>query len=484
MRPDPQPTVRHACSLWPLVSLRLACLPLAAVGWARAADPAAPAPAVAHHASAVGGVRDGGPSRLRLIVETDAGGDPDDEQSLVRFLLYANEWDVEGIIANRPRARQGENLNPERTGLGIVRRLVRAYEACYPNLVRHDPRYPPPNTLLERTVPGYGDTDEGVRLVIAAVDAPDPRPVWFLNWGTDEGSAVSCLKRALDHVLAERGAEGYAAFKAKLRLSSDDRFGEHTAQVEPPFALWVDTFRPHVDGQRWYHRFSSITATAGGFDVKRHVLTGHGPLGELYPINTTHPQKEGDTMTFLYLVPTGMNDPEQPTWGSWAGRYGPREEYPGRPYYWANQADTWDGSTHRDNTLRRWAADLQNDFRARLAWCVRPPNQANHPPIPVIDGDPSDRIVYVSARPASELVLDAASSTDPDGDALDYEWFVYREAGTYAGEARVTDAAASRTLLHVPQDSAGATIHVVLALRDRGSPPLARYRRVVVKVSM
>src|SRR5262245_24069841 len=42
------------------------------------------------------------PERLRLIVETDAGGDPDDEQSLVRFLLYAAEWDVEGIIANRP----------------------------------------------------------------------------------------------------------------------------------------------------------------------------------------------------------------------------------------------------------------------------------------------------------------------------------------------------------------------------------------------
>ena len=46
--------------------------------------------------------------RLRLIVETDAGGDPDDEQSLVRFLLYVNEWDVEGIIANRPRARWRE----------------------------------------------------------------------------------------------------------------------------------------------------------------------------------------------------------------------------------------------------------------------------------------------------------------------------------------------------------------------------------------
>src|SRR5215213_9502716 len=57
-------------------------------------------------------------SRLRLIMETDAGGDPDDEQSLVRFLLYVNEWDVEGIIANRPKAIDGENRNAVRDGLG------------------------------------------------------------------------------------------------------------------------------------------------------------------------------------------------------------------------------------------------------------------------------------------------------------------------------------------------------------------------------
>src|SRR2546428_3529757 len=75
--------------------------------------------------------------RLRVMIETDAGGDPDDEQSLVRFLLYANEWDVEGIIANRRQARDGENKNSERTGLGIVQRQLKAYGECYPNLVHH-----------------------------------------------------------------------------------------------------------------------------------------------------------------------------------------------------------------------------------------------------------------------------------------------------------------------------------------------------------
>src|SRR6185369_15031573 len=60
-----------------------------------------------------------GPSapRLRLIIETDAGGDPDDEQSLVRFLLYTCEWNVEAIIANRPQTRRPENSNPAVTGL-------------------------------------------------------------------------------------------------------------------------------------------------------------------------------------------------------------------------------------------------------------------------------------------------------------------------------------------------------------------------------
>ncbi len=433
--------------------------------------------------------------RLRVLIETDAGGDPDDEQSLVRFLLYANEWDIEGIIANRPKARDKENLNPERTGLGIVRRLVQAYGECYPNLVQHDARYPKPELLLARTVAGYEDNDDGVKLLLAAVDGKDPRPVWFCNWGTDKGSAASSLKRALDRVLKERSQEGYAAFKSRLRLSSADKFGEHMTR-EPPFKLWVDTFRPELDKKRWYHRFSALTATAGGFDLKRDVLTGHGPLGALYPTNTTHAQKEGDTMSFLYLVPTGMNDSEQPTWGSWAGRYGLNPEFRGKPYYWANQADAWQGTTHRDNTLKRWAADLQNDFGARLDWCVKPLREANHPPVVVVNGKAGKDILHLTVAgtlrvplPAAAdgtrsvpatVKLTAAGSSDPDGQELSYQWFVYPEAGTYPGEAAIVGADSPEARVQIPADAAGKTIHVVLAVRDQGVPPLARYRRVVI----
>ncbi len=36
----------------------------------------------------------------RLLVLTDIGGDPDDTQSLVRLLVYSNEFDIEGLIAS------------------------------------------------------------------------------------------------------------------------------------------------------------------------------------------------------------------------------------------------------------------------------------------------------------------------------------------------------------------------------------------------
>ena len=37
--------------------------------------------------------------RQRVFVLTDISNEPDDEQSMVRFLVYANEYDVDGLVA-------------------------------------------------------------------------------------------------------------------------------------------------------------------------------------------------------------------------------------------------------------------------------------------------------------------------------------------------------------------------------------------------
>ena len=77
--------------------------------------------------------------------------------------------------------------------------------------------------------------------------------------------------------------------------------------------------------------------------------------------------------------------------------------------------------------------------------------------------------------------LNATGSSDPDGDALKYEWWVYPEAGTFAGKVTIAGADTAKASVSLPAGAAGKTVHVVLTVRDAGSPPLVGYRRVVFR---
>jgi hypothetical protein len=178
-----------------------------------------------------------------------------------------------------------------------------------------------------------------------------------------------------------------------------------------------------------------------------------------------------------------MNDPAQPGWGSWAGRYGPRENAQGQPYFWASQPDAWNGTTHRDNSLIRWAAHLQNDFRARLDWCVKSRDEANHPPVAILNSSEGRQIQYLSASAGSHLKLDATGSKDPDNDQLQFKWELYPEAGTYRSPAKLENADSKSATLNIPPDARGKEIHVILTVSDNGEPSLVAYRRAVIQVN-
>ena len=133
------------------------------------------------------------------------------------------------------------------------------------------------------------------------------------------------------------------------------------------------------------------------------------------------------------------------------------------------------GSTSRDNTLARWAADLQNDFRARLTWCVQPRENANHAPRPQLSG-PS----VVKAKAGDKVTCGAAASTDPDGNALTFQWIGCPETATYQKPVAFEAMDAVLTLT-VPGDAAGKTLHSILRVTDNGTPPLSRYLRLIVE---
>src|SRR5882672_712017 len=74
--------------------------------------------------------------KLRVMVLTDIEADPDDTESMIRFLTYSNQWDVEGLIATTS-IHQKTRVAPE-----SILKILEAYKIVQPNLLNHEKGYP------------------------------------------------------------------------------------------------------------------------------------------------------------------------------------------------------------------------------------------------------------------------------------------------------------------------------------------------------
>ncbi|MCA9215267.1 MAG: DUF1593 domain-containing protein [Planctomycetales bacterium] len=449
--------------------------------------------------------------RPRIFVLTDIENEPDDAMSMVRFLTYANHYDVEGLAATTSLHQQ-RRVAPQR-----IRRIVHAYGQVRDNLEKHEQGYPTEEFLLQRVtegIPVYGMNGVGEGKdspasdsLIAAVDKDDPRPMWVTVWG-----GPSVLAQSLWKVRKTRTAEELAKFVAKLRvytISDQDDSGPWIREQFPDlFYVASPGFHPGgayhhatwsgISGDYFHGRFSGADFSLVTNEWLDKNIRQKGPLGKEYP----HWEflMEGDTPSFFNLINNGLSDPEHPDWGGWGGRY---ELYTPRKQKWHLQKETrpfWacaddevlgiDNRWHTDNhaTIWRWREAFQNDFAARMDWTIKPYEEANHPPVPKLDH--ADRL---TAKLGDEVQLSAAGSTDPDGDALSYHWFYYCEAGTLLTSTGTTGQPVA--VKNFDQEKASfvvpasrlmppgdGTMHIILAVTDHGTPRLTRYRRVIVDV--
>lgn len=450
------------------------------------------------------------PGKSRVFVLTDIENEPDDAQSMVRFLTYCNQWDVEGLVATTSVHQKTE------TAAWRIREIVEAYGKVRDNLLIHEPDYPTADFLLDgigeglpiygMDAVGEGKDSQGSERLIQAVDKDDPRPLWVLVWG-----GPNVLAHALWMVRATRSPEQVDQFVSRLRvytISDQDDSGPWLRKnftdlfyiCSPGYAAggaYHHAIWSGISGDKFWGRF--VGADFSLVDnpwLDKHVR-GKGPLG------AQHPQSkflmEGDTPTFLNLISNGLSNPEHPDWGGWGGRY---EFYTPRTQKWFPEPETrpfWadgvdevmgaDGNWHTTNkaTIWRWRAAFQNDFAARMDWTIKPYDQANHPP--VIELGHADRPI---AKPGERVEL-SAEATDPDGDTVSYEWFFYGEAGTLttanprSGQPfEIQDSDLPEASFTVPTSRVMApgtgTIHIILAVTDDGTPSLTRYRRVIVDV--
>ena len=447
----------------------------------------------------------------RVFALTDIENEPDDAMSIVRFLTYANHFEIEGLIATTS-IHQRSHVAPQ-----SIRRIVEAYGKVRDNLEKHEPGFPTGAhllTLVNQGLPVYGLTgvgegkdSPGSELLIRAIDRDDPRPLWVPAWG-----GPSVLAQALWKIRATRSPEALAKAVAKLRvytISDQDDSGPWLRKEFP--GLFYITSPGFSAGGAYHHAtWSGISgdyfhARCPGADftlvtnewLDRNIRK-KGPLGAEYP--RWDFLMEGDTPSFLGLIDNGLNAPEHPDWGGWGGRY---EFYTPRPQkwhlapetrpFWSDAADEVlgvDGRWHDTNhaTIWRWREAYQNDFAARMDWTVKPYNGANHPPVPKLA-----HAAELTVKRGARVELSAEGSTDPDGDVLSYHWFYYLEAGTFPTSAsrsgqplEIRGFDQQKASFTVPTSRVMApgtgTMHIILAVTDQGTPRLTRYQRVIVTV--
>jgi len=439
-------------------------------------------------------------TRPRIIVLTDIGNEPDDSESMVRFLLYTNEFDVQGLLAVTSTWLRS-SVHPE-----MIEERVRAYGRVLPNLRKHAVGYPDMETLLtliKAGRPEYGMTGVGPgkdtqasRRIIEVVDQPDPRPVWLTLWG---GSTD--LAQALRSVKETRSADAVAAFVAKMRIYSISDQDDAASWIRATFPTLFWIVSNHAFGEYGVATWPGIsTATAGAdFEVVSprwlDANIRRGPLGATYPLPMYI--MEGDTPSFLYLIPNGLGSSEHPDWGSWGGRYGREGPYLGT---WSDVRDRvvgLDGQEYTSNqaSVWRWRREFQNDFAARISWTLTgDTKRANHPPVVIVNGSVGRDPISLHGCANQPVEISAAGTRDPDGNELLYRWWQYREAsmtlltpqltitGADTADAKVT-APPIKSLIPNVEAPRETIYHVVLSVTDRGSPPLTRYRRVLIEVS-
>lgn len=505
-----------------------------------------------------------GPSNAKPRIVVTADPELDDSNSLVRFLLYGTDFDIEGLVyASSQFHWKGDGKGTkwfvpgrEYTRFGLkdvcpctswrwaegerfIDDAVEAYAKAYPNLKIHNPDYPDPADLKRKIRIGNVEFDgdiskdsPGSDLIKSLILDDRAGPLYLAAWG-GQSTIARALKSIQDRY--ERASE-WPAMKAAISrkvilLPSGDQDDTYARHIKPNWPeIRYDQF---AGGPRLAYGAQNGAAPEDAVYLsaewmKEHV-SGRGPLGAFYRVWGDGRQMvpgdifdyfgfsgltaeelsakgyivwtpvqekgawlgEGDSPTFLNLLNNGLRAHEGPSFGGWGGRKsdlagwqtaGPEPQAAG-----AGAAGAASAKQRSSGAASSRAADsaqpdffpaMQRDFAARLLWSVTPHfADANHEPKVGIKG-PLD----VSARPGETIRLEGEVS-DPDGDPVTVKWWQYR-VGSYPGEIALDNPTATATKLLIPADAApGQTIHLILEATDTGTPPLTRYRRVVVTVA-
>ena len=241
--------------------------------------------------------------RHRVVVSTDIGGtDPDDFQSMVHLLVYADVLDIEGLISSPFGPGRKED----------ILKVIDCYARDYKNLQTYSDRYPTPDAL--RAITKQGETEralyagvrrstEGSQWIIECARRDDPRPLYVLVWGGIDDLAQS-LHDAPD-------------IPPKLRVYW---IGGPNKKWSPDAYQYIVDYHPElwiVESNATYCGWFFGGNQSGQWGNKKFVtqhIAGKGALGDFF-VTQLNRVKMGDTPSVGWLLKGTPEDPSQPGWG-------------------------------------------------------------------------------------------------------------------------------------------------------------------------
>lgn len=451
--------------------------------------------------------------KYRVVIMTDMTHD--DGNSLIRYLYYSHYFDTEAIIVTQ----QLPDYNYDQNGPWIkVNNILDAYKEEYVQLKKHHEDFPSYAELAGLTKKGrgalpiiwltnekkfaqeiagryveseWGDISfhdwigeglnpngepkdsEGSEYLQEVFDKDDDRPIFVQMWG-----GPITFVQALYRYRERQGEEKFKKLLSKIHI-----FGILLQDITFDYMIDLDKVQALK-----CNNMGTVTSTFHGERVNPAYLlhdnghfwkylrvmdqkevNGHGPMSAFYDHGG-----EGDTPAFLYLISAalGLNDPLDPTHGSWGSMFQSMgEQFP-------------DGYFHtcglERSELDRWIPAAKNSFLNRLKYSTNDPEAVNHEPLVIVNGIGGNEILKIKEKPGKKIILDASGSTDPDGDKINFNWFYYQEASSYNGQFSLNEPNNKKLELELPKDIGDSEIHLVLEVSDNGSNQLVSYRRVIL----